>query len=325
MDHSATTPTDPEVLGVMMPYYGNHYGNPSSIHTLGREAREAVDHARQQVAGLIGADSSEIVFTAGGTEADNLAVLGAALAFPAPKRHVITSAIEHHAVLNPCRHLESIGFQVTYLPVDVWGRVNIKDVKQSLTKQTCLISIMHANNELGTLEPLAEIGMMARKCNVAFHTDAVQTVGRIPVNVDELRVDLLSLSSHKIYGPKGAGALYVRKGITLRPLMYGGQQESGRRTGTENVPGIAGLGKACEIAGRDLMDRIAYIRYLRDRLENGITINMDDIRINTHPEEHLPHVLNVSFTGIAGEKLVRELDMKGISVSSGAACTADSV
>jgi cysteine desulfurase len=324
LDHSATTPVHPEVLAAMVSFFANHFGNPSSIHREGRLAREAVEGARARVAVLIGAAPAEIVFTGGGTEADNLAVLGAAFAQRGGCNHLMTSTIEHHAVENACRHLAGRGFAATFLPVDGEGRVNPDDVRKGITEKTFLISIMHANNEIGTIQPLHEIGAIARERGVLFHTDAVQSVGKIPVAVADLGVDLLSIAGHKIYGPKGTGALYVRKGTELAPITFGGHQEGNLRNGTENVPGIVGLGKACEIALRDLAPQMTHLRMLRDILEERIREEISDIRVHGHPLERLPHLLSVSFAGVSGESLVRELDLRGIAVSAGSACTAGS-
>jgi cysteine desulfurase len=324
LDHSATTPIHPEVLGAMMSFFANHFGNPSSIHREGRFAREAVEGARVRVAALIGAAHAEIVFTGGGTEADNLAILGAAFAGKGGRNHLITSTIEHHAVENACRHLAGCGFAVTFLPVDGGGRVNPDDVRKAVTEKTFLVSIMHANNEIGTIQPLGEIGAITRERGILFHTDAVQSVGKIPVSVDEIGVDLLSLAGHKIYGPKGVGALYVRKGTEIVPITFGGHQEGNLRNGTENVPGVVGLGKACEIAARDLAAQTIYLRGLRDLLEAKIREEIPDAGVNGHPTERLPHLLSVSFAGMSGEALVRQLDLRGIAVSAGSACTAGS-
>jgi cysteine desulfurase len=319
-DHSATTPIHPQVLGAMMSLFANHFGNPSSIHREGRLARAAVDDARSRVAALLGADPGEIVFTGGGTEADNLAVLGAAFAQQQGRNHIITSAIEHPAVANACRHLAQCGFAVTFLPVDREGRLNPEEVHRTLTDRTFLISVMLANNEIGTIQPLAEIGALARERGILCHTDAVQAVGKVPVAVAELGVDLLSLAGHKIYGPKGTGALYVRKGTVLAPITFGGHQEGGLRQGTENVPGIVGLGKACEIAGRELESQTAHLTGLRDLLERRIREEIPEVRVNGHGTYRLPHLLSLSFSGLSGEKLVRQLDLRGIAVSAGSAC-----
>ena len=324
LDHSATTPVHPEVLGAMMTYFAHHFGNASSIHREGRLARQAIEEARAQVAALIGADAAEIVFTGGGTEADNLAILGAAFAEERGRNHLITSAIEHHAVENACRHLRKRGFEVTVLPVDGQGRVSPEAVGKAVTDKTLLISIMHANNEIGTVEPLREIGVIARAKGILLHSDAVQSAGKIPVFVDELGVDLLSLAGHKIYGPKGTGALYVRRGTALQPITFGGHQEWGLRNGTENVPGVVGLGKACQIAARDLNTQRVHLEGLRDLLAARIREEIPDAHVNGHPTERLPHLLSVSFYGVSGEMLVRELDLRGVAVSAGSACTAGS-
>jgi cysteine desulfurase len=325
LDHSATTPVDPEVLGAMMRYFANHYGNPSSIHGFGQEAKRAVDEARGQVAALIGADPEEIVFTGGGTEADNMALMGTAFAGSPGRNHIITSAIEHHAVLNTCKYLETRGYVVTYLPVDSQGVVSPEDVQRTITEKTFLITIMHANNEVGTLEPVAEIAFMARGRGILVHTDAVQSVGKIPVNVNDLGADLLSLAGHKLYGPKGTGALYVRRNTPIQPILFGGHQESGRRTGTENVPGIVGLGKACEIAARDLPGQMDRLQNLRNRLEKRIMEKITDVCVNGHAFRRLPHVLSISFRSITGDAVVRELDKQGVAASAGAACTAETI
>jgi cysteine desulfurase len=322
LDHSATTPVHPEVAGAMMSLFANHFANPSSIHREGRLAREAVEWGRGRVAGLVGADPCEIVLTSGGTEADNLAILGAAFGEKRGRNHIITSAIEHPAVLASCRHLEARGFDVTVLPVDGQGRVDPEGVAGAVTDRTFLVSIMHANNEIGTIQPLAEIGAISRARGVLFHTDAVQSAGKIPVAVDELGVDLLSIAGHKIYGPKGTGALFVRKGTALSAITFGGGQEGNLRHGTQNVPGIVGLGKACEIAARDLESQAVHLRRLRDLLEAKIRQEIEGVRVNGHPTERLPHLLSVSFAGISGESLVRQLDLRGVAASPGSACAA---
>jgi len=321
LDHAATTPTHPEVLEAMLPYYKEFFGNPSSAYTLGRKARKAVDKARADVASLIGADPLEIVFTSGGTEADNLAIRGIACAREAKGRHIITSAIEHHAVLNTCKYLEERGFSVSYLPVDGYGLVDPDDVKKAITSDTILITIMYANNEVGTIEPIKEIGLVAKKNGILFHSDAVQAVGKIPVDVATLNVDLLSVSGHKIYGPKGVGALYIKNGVEITPLLYGGGHEKNLRAGTENVPGIVGLGKACEIASRDLESQMSCLQGLRDRLQTQITEKIHRTRINGHPLKRLPHILSASFEYVDGESIIANLDLKGIDASAGAACT----
>lgn len=325
MDHSATTPLDPEIAQSMLKYMVEDFGNPSSIHAFGREARKAVEEARERVAFAIGANPAEIIFTSGGTESDNMAILGVATANCKKGTHIITSTIEHHAVLDTCKHLEKNGFTVTYIPVDETGRVRVADVAKAITKNTILITIMHANNEVGTIQPIAEIGKLAKEKGVYFHVDAVQSVGKIPVNVDELNVDLLSISAHKIYGPKGVGCLYVRKGLRITPITHGGAQERKRRAGTENVPGIVGFGLAMEKASQDLRDEAPRLARMRDRLIKGILERLDYTLLNGHSTERLPHNVNFSFKFIEGESLLLMLDMKGVAASSGSACTSGSL
>ncbi|NPV27661.1 MAG: cysteine desulfurase NifS [Firmicutes bacterium] len=325
LDHSATTPVHPEVIKAMTKSMSSNWGNPSSIHAFGREARRDVEKARSQVADLVGAKPEEIYFTSGGTEADNLALIGIAMANGQKKRHIITSAIEHHAVLHTCEFLEKNGFKVTYLPVDEFGRVRLADVEEALTEETLLISVMHANNEVGTIQPIAEISRLARAKGVYVHTDAVQTLGKIPVNVNDLGVDLMSLSGHKIYGPKGIGCLYIKKGTRIHPTTFGGGQENKRRAGTENVPGIVGFGQAAELAGQSLESEAARLKSLRDRLEQGIFSTIPHVKLNGHPTERLPGHLNVSIEYVEGESLLLSLDLKGIAASSGSACTSGSL
>jgi len=320
LDHAATTPTRPEVVKAMLPYFTDAFGNPSSIYSYGQEARGAIEEARIKVAELIGARSEEIIFTSGGTEADNYALKGVAYANERKGNHIITTSIEHRAVLEVCRFLEGRGFKITYLPVDVYGLVAPDDVKRAITNKTILISVMHANNEVGTIEPVEEIGKIAREAEVYFHTDAVQTVGHIPVNVDELKVDLLSVSGHKLYGPKGVGALYVRKGTRLVSFMHGGGQEKKCRAGTENVPAIVGLGKAVELAGQEMGKEAERQAYLRDKLIKGLVEKIDHIRVNGHPTRRLPNNVNVSADFVEGESLLLSLDLEGICGSTGSAC-----
>jgi len=309
----------------MLPYFTDTFGNPSSIYSCGQEARGTIEEARTKVAELIGARSEEIIFTSGGTEADNFALKGIAYANENKGNHIITTSIEHHAVTEVCKFLERRGFRITYLPVDEYGLVAPQDVKKAITDKTILISVMHANNEVGTVEPVGEIGKIAKEAGVYFHSDAVQTVGHIPVNVDELKVDLLSISAHKLYGPKGVGALYVRKGIELFPLIHGGAQEKGRRAGTENVPAIVGLGKAVEIA-RQTMDKEAErLSYLRDKLIEGLVERIDHIRLNGHPGRRLPNNVNVSVDFVEGESMLLNLDLEGICASTGSACSSASL
>ncbi len=325
LDHAATTPTHPEVVKAMLPYFTDAFGNPSSIYSYGQEARAAVEEARTRVAGLIGARSEEIVFTSGGTEADNLALKGAAYANEHKGNHIITTSIEHHAVLEAARFLEKRGFTITCLPVDQYGLADPADVRRAITGKTILISVIHASNEVGTIEPIEEIGRIAEEAGICFHSDAVQTVGHIAVNVDELKVDLLSISAHKLYGPKGVGALYVRKGTRLVSLMQGGEQEKGRRAGTENIPGIVGLGKAVEIAGQETAKEAERLRGLRDKLITGLLETMDHVRLNGHPRRRLPNNINVSVGFVEGEAVLLNLDLEGICASTGSACSSASL
>ncbi len=321
LDHAATTPTHPEVVEAMLPFFTDAFGNPSSIHSQGQEAKGAIEGARIKVAELIGARSEEIIFTSGGTEADNFALKGVAYANEHKGNHIITTPIEHHAVMEACKFLERRGFRITYLPVDEHGLVDPQDVRKAITDNTILISVMHASNEVGTIEPVEEIGKIAREAGVYFHTDAVQTVGHIPVNVDKLKVDLLSISGHKLYGPKGVGALYVRKGTRLVSLMHGGEQEKRRRAGTENVPAIVGLGKAVGLAGREIDKEAERLAYLRDKLIKGLGEKIDHIRLNGHPTRRLPNNVNVSVDFVEGESMLLNLDLEGICASTGSACS----
>ena len=325
LDHAATTPVDPRVVAAMLPYFSDSFGNPSSIHSLGLETRTAVAEARERVASLIGAASDEVIFTSGGTEADNLAVKGAAAANAHRGRHVVTTRIEHHAVEESCRYLEGLGFSVTHVAVDQYGMVDPRDIEKAVTPQTVLISVMHANNEVGTIQPIAEIGRMARERGILFHTDAVQTVGHIPVRVDELGVDLLAISGHKLYGPKGVGALYVRKGTRIAALMHGGGQERGLRSSTENVPGIVGLGQAAEIAQAEMGAEAGHLTRLRDRLVEGFIERIPQIRLNGHPTRRLPNNVNVSVASVEGESVAVSLDLEGIAVSTGSACSSETM
>ncbi len=325
LDHNATSPLDPRVLETMLPYYQSRYGNASSIHSFGREARAAVDEAREKVAGLIGAEEGEIVFTSGGSEADNFALKGVAYAQQDRGRHIITSSIEHQAVFNTCEYLEGKGFRITYLPVDKYGLVNPDDLKRAFTEETIIVSIMLANNEIGTIQPIEELAGITRERNVCFHTDAVQALGKVPVDVNELGVDLLSLSGHKFYGPKGVGALYIRQGVKIDSLIHGGHHERQRRAGTENVPGIVGLGKAAELACRDRENWKEHLLHLRDKLEKGIGERIDYVKLNGDAEKRLPNTLNISFEFIEGESLIINLDLKGVAVSTGSACTSGSL
>jgi len=309
----------------MLPYFSDAFGNPSSIHSYGQEAKRAIEEARAKVASLIGARGDEVVFTSGGTEVNNLALKGIALANEKKGNHIITSSVEHHAVIETGKFLERRGFSLTYLPVDSYGLVIPDDVSRAVTDKTILISVMHANNEVGTIQPIAEIAKIARQAGIYFHTDAVQTVGHIPVNVNELGVDLLSMSAHKLYGPKGVGALYIRKGTKLAPLMHGGGQERGRRSGTENIPGIVGLGRAVELAQQEMGEEAERLTYLRDRLTKGILERIDHVRLNGHPTMRLPNNINVSVDYVEGESIVLNLDLEGICVSTGSACSTSSL
>ncbi len=325
-DHSATTPVHPEVVEEMCRFLKDNFGNPTSLHYFGREARKAMEEAREKVAAAIGANPAEIVFTSGGTEADNMAIHGVAYTNRNRGNHIITSAVEHHAVLNTVKALGKQGFTVTILPVDQYGMVSVEDVAAAITDKTILITIMHANNEVGTIMPIAEIGRLARERGIIFHTDAVQSFGKIPVNVDELNVDLLTISGHKIYGPKGAGALYIRKGTRWRQtLFHGGAQERLRRAGTENTPGIIGLGKAAELAIANMEQESACLTRLRDKLIREVTSKIDHVRLTGHPTKRLPNHASFCFEFIEGESMLLSLDLQGIAASSGSACTSGSL
>ena len=323
LDNAATTPLAPQVLEAMLPFFSQGFGNASAVHTWGREARRAVEAARRQVMRAIGArQPQELLFTSGGTESDNWALTGAVFAGGKPEGcHIVTSAIEHHAVLHTCQWLEKLGCRVTYLPVDGYGRVNPADVEKAICPETVLVSVMMANNEVGTLQPIAEIGGICRARGVLLHTDAVQAIGAVPVDVEALQVDLLSLSAHKFHGPKGAGALYVRRGVKLANLLHGGAQERGLRAGTENVPALVGMGKAIEMAAADLEENAARMTRLRERLITGIMAAVDGVRLNGHPTERLPGNVNLSFDRVEGEALLLRLDLAGVAGSSGSACT----
>lgn len=324
-DHSATTPVHPAVAEEMIRAITGNFGNPSSVHAFGREARKAVEDAREKVARGIGAKPEEIVFTGGGTESDNMAIKGVAYANREKGNHIITSAVEHHAVLDTCKALEKEGFSLTVLPVDGYGMVNPENVANAINDKTVLISIMHANNEVGTILPIPEIGRLAGEKGVLFHTDAVQSMGKIPVHVDDLRVDLLSISGHKFYAPKGVGALYIRRGTRWQPINQGGGQERKRRPGTENVPGVVALGKAVEIAVADLEEEAARLARLRDRLISGVMERIPHVRLNGHPTLRMPNHVNFSFEFVEGESLLLGLDMQGVAASSGSACTSGSL
>src|SRR6266404_1842030 len=345
LDHNATTAVEPEVLEAMLPYLSGEYGNAASIHTFGQRARAAVETAREQVASLIGARPQEIVFTSGGTEADNHSIFGLVsplVSWPAKRsanpvddldkrfsiahlKHIITSGIEHEAVLNTCQAVEKQGIAVTYLPVNREGLVSVEALRQAIREDTVLITVMHANNELGTVQPLEEIGRIAADADVYFHTDAVQSAGKLPIDVNALRLDLLSLSGHKFYGPKGVGALYIRGGTRLQQLLYGGHHQRGFRPGTEKVAGIVGLGKAAEIAGKSLADDAARISGLRDQLEQGLLSRIPYSQANGAQAPRTPNTANITFPGIEGEALVIALDLKGLACSTGAACSSGAV
>ncbi len=325
LDNAATTPVSAPVLAAMMPCFSQYFGNPSSVHAFGRESRKLIEDARGQVAAALGAKKNEIYFTAGGSESDNWAIKGTALAHAGKGRHIITSAIEHHAVLHTCAALEKQGFEVTYLPVDGEGLIDPQAVEKAIRPDTILVSIMMANNEIGTVEPVAQIGAICKAHGVAFHTDAVQAVGNIPIDVKAMNIDMLSLSAHKFHGPKGIGALYIRSGLRLANLIDGGAQERGKRAGTENIAGIVGLGKAIELATADIPAKAAREAYLRDMLLDGIIKNIPDVRVNGSMKHRLPGNLNVSIRYIEGEGMLLMLDMNGIAASSGSACTSGSL
>jgi cysteine desulfurase len=321
MDHSATSPVDPEVFEAMTPYFTEGFGNASTLYKLGRDAKMAMETARKQVASLINAEPKEIIFTSGGTESDNIAIKGTVYRLKNKGNHIITSNIEHPAVTETCKYLEKNGFEVTYVPVDKEGLVHPEDVEKAITDKTVLITIMHANNEIGTIQPIAEIGKIAREHGIYFHTDAVQSVGKIPVDVKSMNVDMLSLSSHKLYGPKGIGALYIKKGVRLEPIIHGGGHERGLRPGTENVPAIVGLGKACEISEKNLDKDMEHLKKLRDKLIDSVLEQNEEAYLNGHRTQRLPGNVNFRFTGIEGESLILHLDSKGIAASTGSACS----
>ena len=327
LDYAATTPLDPRVLEAMLPYMTEHFGNPNSIHSFGREARRAVDEAREKIAQLLNCQPGEIVFTSGGTESDNLALRSVAEAYRHKGNHIVTTAIEHHAVLRTCKALEDKGFSVTYLPVDEHGLVFPEQVAEAVNERTILVSVMHANNEIGTIEPIAEIvkAVKEKHPDILVHTDAVQTVGHIPVDIQELGVDLLSFSAHKFYGPKGVGGLFVRKGVRLVPQITGGGQERNRRSGTENVAAIVGMARALELAVEEIPIELPRLQALRNELIAGVLDSIPCSRLNGHPTLRLPHNANFSFRGIEGESLLLQLDLNGIAASSGSACSSGSL
>lgn len=330
LDHSATTALDKRVFKKMEPFFKESFGNASTVYSLGNKSKIAMNEARENVANIIGVNSDEIIFTSGGTESDNLAIQGIAYKIKSQaksqdiiqnKYHIITSTIEHPAVIETCKYLESIGFEVSYIPVDNEGIVKIDELKKAIKEETILISIMHANNEIGTIQPIEEIGKIAKENNIIFHCDAVQSVGKIPVNVNYMNVDLLSISAHKLNGPKGIGALYVRKGTKLLPILFGGGQEKSLSPGTENIPGIVGFGEACKIANEELESSMKYLKNLRDKLVNGVLNNIEKSYINGDKERRLPGNAHFRFTGIEGESLLLHLDFKGIAASTGSACS----
>jgi len=327
LDNNATTKIDEEVMNAMQPYFTEKYANPSGVYYFAQEVKKDIENARENVAKLLNANPDEVVFTSGGTESDNMAIKGIAFANKEKGKHIITSAIEHHAVLNTCRYLEKNGFEITYLPVDKYGIIDIDMLKKSIRKDTILITVMYANNEIGTIEPIEEIGKIAREKNIYFHTDAVQAAGKIDIDVKKLNVDLLSISAHKFYGPKGIGALYINKKVKIEPILHGGHHEKNRRAGTENVASIIGMGKACEIAIKNLKDQ-SYkmkIKSLRDKLEKEILKNIPEVIVNGSPEKRVDNTLNICIKYIEGESVLINLDFEGICASSGSACTSGSL
>lgn len=321
MDHNATTQPRPEVVEAMLPYYKDIFGNASSVHQFGKAANKGLEEAREKVARLINADSGEVVFTSCGSESNNYVIKGIAFSRKDKGKHIITSSVEHLAVIEVCKYLEKRGYNITYLPVDEYGVVNPEDLDKAIGPETILVSIMYANNEIGSLQHIPELAAIAKNKGVLFHTDAVQAVGKIPVDVKELDVDFLSMSAHKIYGPKGAGAVYIRKGIKIDPLIHGGHHEKNRRAGTENVPGIAGFGMAAELAGEELEKERKRLTELRDIMYHEISSKIDNVKLNGHPSFRLPNTLNAGFAYIEGESIIMSLDLEGVAVSTGSACT----
>ena len=324
-DNAATTPVRKEVYEEILPYFMQYYGNASSVYTIARESKKALEKAREQVAKVLNAEPSEIYFTAGGSESDNMALKGVAEALEKKGKHIITTKIEHHAILHTCEYLEDRGFEVTYLPVDEYGKISLEELKKAIRNDTILISVMFANNEIGTIQPIAEIGAIAKERGIYFHTDAVQAVGHVKIDVQKMNIDLLSLSGHKLCGPKGIGAIYIRKGVNIKPLIHGGAQEKRRRAGTENIAGIVGLGKAIELAEKEMEENTKKLIYLRDKLIHGILEKIPYSKLNGHPTDRLPGNCNVSFEFIEGESMLLLLDSKGIAASSGSACTSGSL
>lgn len=323
LDHNASTPVHREVLEAMLPYFSERFGNASSVHGFGREAREGLETAREQIAGFLRVSKDEIVFTSGGTESDNLGIKGIAAA--RRSGHIVTSQIEHHAVLRTCETLETQGFTVTYLPVDEYGMVRPEDLEKAIRPDTILVSLMHANSEVGTLQPMSELGKITRGRGVPLHVDAVQTFGKVPIDVDAFGIDLLSFSGHKIYGPKGVAGLYIRKGTRMAAVQHGGDHERRRRAGTENVAGLVGFGKAVEVRGREMAGEAVRLAGLRDKLWDGIRARVDEVRLNGHPTLRLPGTCNMCFRNVESESIVLGLDLKGIATSAGSACTSGSV
>jgi cysteine desulfurase len=321
LDHSATTPVRPEVLEAMLPYLKDRFGNASSIHSFGREAKVALEESREKVAQILGAAPSEIYFTSGGTESDNLAIKGVAYANRNKGRHVITSQVEHHAVLESCGFLAKEGFEITYLPVDSFGLVDPEDLRKAVREDTVLVSIMHANNEVGTIQPIEELSQAAREKGTYFHTDAVQSLGKLPIDVRKLQVDLISMSGHKIYGPKGVGAIYIRKGTRITPWAHGGHHERSRRAGTENVPGIVGFTRALELLSAEMEDHKRHTGNLAQALYRQLVDTIPDVVMHGHPRKRIPNILSLSFKGVEGESVILSLDLKGVAVASGSACT----
>jgi cysteine desulfurase len=325
LDHSATTPVRPEVLETMLPYFREHFGNASSIHSWGREAKVALEECRERIAGYFGASPKEIFFTSGGTESDNLAIKGVAWANQSKGKHIVTSKIEHHAILEACKYLSKWGFDITYLPVDKYGLVDPEDIKKAIKPDTVLVSIMHINNEVGAIEPIEEIGKITREKGIYFHTDAVQSAGKLAIDVNKLNLDMFSLSGHKLYGPKGVGLIYIRQGTKLFPQAHGGHHEKGKRAGTENIPGIVGLAKAIEIAHRDMDEYNKKMKLLADSFYKKLNEKIADIFLNGNPAKRYCGIMNISFKGVEGESIILSLDMKGVAVSSGSACTSGSL
>lgn len=325
LDYAATTPTDPEVVAAMKPYFSEFFGNPSSLHSFGQEAKRAMDEARERIAGFIGASAEEIVFSSGGSESNNTALKGIAYANKSKGNQIIISAIEHHSVSEPASFLKKESFEIILVPVDKMGIVNPEDVKKAITEKTILISVMQANNEIGTIQPIKEISQIAREKGIYFHTDAVQTLGHIPINVKDLGVDLLSASAHKLYGPKGIGFLYIKKGTKISSFIQGGDQEKRRRASTENVPGIVGFGRAVELAQKQMLLETKKLTFLRDKLIKLILETIPDVQLNGHPTQRLPNNVNISVRFVEGESMILKLDLEGIACSTGSACTSSSL